>query len=184
LTLRRVAGSGVSINGVASDGFTWVVPASGTVEWQVRAINTIELHGDTDAEQLLVGTLDCNDQILASAELQDICETVVAKVTLASGAVSFDYSAGSYQWGTTGAGNITSVAVTNPPASGKAGAITIEFIQGATPRTIAWGSAFRFPGGTDAALTASTSAIDIFTLITRDGGTTWYVFEGGKAFAA
>jgi hypothetical protein len=62
LTLRRVAGSGVSINGVADDGFAWVVPASGTVEWQVRATNTIELRGDTTAEQFLVGPLDCNGQ--------------------------------------------------------------------------------------------------------------------------
>ncbi len=62
LTLRRAAGSGVSINGVASDAYTWVVPAGGTVEWQVRATNTIELRGDTTAEQLLAGSIDGNGQ--------------------------------------------------------------------------------------------------------------------------
>jgi hypothetical protein len=140
--------------------------------------------GDTTEEQTLAGNLHGGGNQVIDAEFRDSAETVVAKGTLGSGAISFDYSAGPWQWGTTGGGNITSVAITNPPASGKLGCITLEFVQGATPRTIAWGSAFRFPGGTDHSLTASTGAVDVFTLTTRDGGTTWYVFQAGKGMAA
>jgi hypothetical protein len=183
LALRRVAGSGVSINGVASDGFTWVVPASGTVEWLVRASNTIELRGDTTAEQLLVGPLDANDQSIERPHLIDVAEGYTDAGSR-SAAASFDYQAGGWQK-CVAIGNITSVAVTNPPASGRVGALTLEIHQDGTGnRTIAWGPAFRFPGGADFALSTAASAIDIFTLITRDGGTTWYAFEGGKAFAA
>ena len=60
LTLRRVSGSAVSINGVASDGFTWVVPAGGTVEWILQASNTFLLRGDTTTTLLLQGAIDGN----------------------------------------------------------------------------------------------------------------------------
>lgn len=121
--------------------------------------------------------------VLSDAELQDISETSPA-VGNKSGAASFDYTAGGVQRCSV-TGNITSMAITNPPASGKAGMLTIVFQQDATGgRTIAWGSAFRFPGGTDHTLSAAANAIDIFTLVTWDAGTTWYVGEFGKAWAA
>jgi hypothetical protein len=75
--------------------------------------------------------------------------------------------------------------VSNPPISGRVGSLTLEIHQDGTGnRSIAWGAAFRFPGGAGSALSTAANAIDIFTLTTRDGGTTWYVFEGGKAFTA
>jgi hypothetical protein len=183
LTLRRAADSGVSINGVASNVYAWVVPAGGTVEWQVRATNTIELRGDTTAEQLLVGPLDANDQTIARPHLIDVTEGY-ADAGNKSGAASFDYGAGGWQK-CVAVGDVTSVAVTNPPISGRVGSLTLEIHQDGTGnRTIAWGVAFRFPGGAGSALSTAANAIDIFTLTTRDGGTTWYVFEGGKAFTA
>jgi hypothetical protein len=183
LTLRRAADSGVSINGVASNVYTWVVPAGGTVEWQVRATNTIELRGDTTAEQLLVGPLDANDQTIARPHLIDVTEGY-ADAGSKSGAASFDYEAGGWQK-CVAVGDLTSVAVANAPTSGRVGSLTLEIHQDGTGnRSIAWGAAFRFPGGAGSALSTAANAIDIFTLTTRDGGTTWYVFEGGKAFAA
>lgn len=185
LTIRRVALSGVSINGVVSDGFTWVVPATGRVIWRTVAANTILLWGDSTASQLLAGPLDAGDQVVSRPELKDVAETVNNLGTGPNGAaLTIDYTAGGYQYVTTGAGNITAVTITNPPASGRLGALTLEITQGAAARTIAWGAAYRFPGGTDFTLTASAGAIDIFTMMTRDAGATWYVFEAGKAFAA
>jgi hypothetical protein len=183
LTLRRAADSGVSINGVASNAFTWIVPAGGTVEWQVRATNTIELRGDTTAEQILVGPLDANDQTIARPHFMEVTEGY-ADAGNKSGATSFDYAAGGWQKCVL-VGNVTSVAVINPPSSARVGSLTLEIHQdGAGNRSIAWGAAFRFPGGTDFTLSTAANAIDIFTLTTRDGGTTWYAFEGGRAFGA
>ena len=42
--------------------------------------------------------------------------------------------------------------------------VNIRFKQGATPYTIAYGTKFKFPGGTAAALTASSSAIDFLSM--------------------
>jgi hypothetical protein len=183
LTLRRAADSGVSINGVASNAFSWIVPAGGTVEWQVRVTNTVELRGDTTAEQLLVGPLDANDQTIARPHFVEVTEGY-ADVGNKSGATSFDYAAGGWQKCVL-VGNVTSVAVINSPAPGRVASLTLEIHQDGTGnRSIVWGAGFRFPSGAGNGLSTAANAIDIFTLTTRDGGSTWYVFEGGKAFTA
>lgn len=123
------------------------------------------------------------DSVVTRAELKDIAESYL-DAGVKTGTASFDYTAASWQKCVTGGTDISAVVIANPPASGRVGQITLEIHQGTTARTIAWGSAFRFPSGVDSTLTASANAIDIFTLITRDGGTTWYVFEGGKNFLA
>lgn len=71
LTLRRVAGFGVQFNRVhASDGFTWVVPAGGTVEWLVSGPGQIELAGDSTAELALVGPLNlASNKIIPGAPI-------------------------------------------------------------------------------------------------------------------
>jgi hypothetical protein len=120
-------------------------------------------------------------KVVADVELKDIGETVNA-IGNTSGGVSIDYTSGGVATYTL-TGNQTSLTITNPPATGKAGSITLIISQDGT-RTAAWGAAFRFPGGTDFVLTTGASAVDIYTFITIDGGTTWYGFEGGKAFAA
>lgn len=177
-------------NGTINGGTAAIAMAGGRskisiwIESNPGTAPKIIVKGETTESSTLYGALIGSDQVASALELKDIAETVVAKGTLATGAISYDYSAGGYQWGTTGGGNITSVAITNPPATGKSGTLTLEFVQGATPRTIAWGASFRFPGGTDYQLTQSTGAVDIFVLTTRDGGSTWYVAEAGKAFAA
>lgn len=129
------------------------------------------------------GSLGMADLALNRALLGDTAETYLDAGNK-SGAASFDYTAGAWQKCVLTA-NVTSVAITNPPATGRVGTITLEVHQ-SNPggQTIAWGAAFRFPGGTDFTASTGNSAIDIWTLTTRDGGTTWYVFEGGKGFAA
>lgn len=70
--------------------------------------------------------------------------------------------------------NVTDVAVTNAPASGDAGSITLILKQDATGgRTIAFGSEFKWPGGVAPVLSTGANAIDMVTAVTTDGGTTW-----------
>lgn len=148
----------------------------------------LALAGGTMTGAITLGTsasIVGGDKLASALELKDIAETPFNLGTgPTNAALNVDYSNGGYQYVTTGAGNITVVIVTNWPASGKVGSLTLEITQGATPRTITWGGSHRFVGGTDATLTASAGAVDIFTLITRDAGSTIYVFEGGKGFAA
>lgn len=85
-----------------------------------------------------------------------------------SGAVSFDLDAGNCFYGTVN-GNISGITFSNVPATGDFVFVTLELTNpGAF--TIAWGG-IRWPGGSPPTLT--TSGVDVVTLYTRDGGTTW-----------
>ncbi len=72
--------------------------------------------------------------------------------------------------------NITSLAFTNPPASGWAATVTIlrKKDNSGTARTISWGDGsttfFKWPnGGTPPSLTQTANAEDLFTLVCFDG---------------
>lgn len=154
---QAVFTSGVDINGASTLSHTLTLDASGAI----------------------VG----GDKVASALELKDISETAFDAGNK-GGAVSFDYRDGAWQFCTV-TSNISSVTVTNWPASGKSGTLKLEFVQDGTGgKTIAWGAAFRFPGGTDFTLSTAANAIDEFVLATRTGGTTVRVYEGGKAFAA
>jgi len=91
-----------------------------------------------------------------------------------SGAVTIDYSLGPVCT-IAQTGNITSVSVTNVPASSTVTLTVIRSQADATLRTMTWGAAYNFSGGTTPTLSNSASAVDVFTLITTDGGTNWQV---------
>jgi hypothetical protein len=91
-----------------------------------------------------------------------------------SGAVTINYALGPVCT-IAQTGNITSVSVTNVPASSTVTLTVIRSQADATLRTMTWGSAYKFSGGTTPTLSNSASAVDVFTLITTDGGTTWRV---------
>ena len=80
--------------------------------------------------------------------------------------------------------NVTTLTISNPPATGKAGSLTLILKQDATgSRTFAWPASVKSAGGTDPTISSAANAIDIYTLLTTDAGTTWYVFTGGQAFS-
>lgn len=95
-------------------------------------------------------------------------------LTAQSGSVTIDYSLGSVCT-IAQTGNITSVSVTNVPASSTVTLTVIRSQADATARTMTWGAAYNFSGGTTPTLSNSASAVDVFTLITTDGGTNWQV---------
>lgn len=70
------------------------------------------------------------------------------------------------------------------PGAGKS--FTVELVQDATGgRTVAWATpsgAIRWPGGTAPTITATANAIDVVSFICI-GGTNWYGFIAGQAFA-
>ncbi|KPJ66519.1 MAG: hypothetical protein AMJ43_07755 [Coxiella sp. DG_40] len=89
-----------------------------------------------------------------------------------SGGVTIDYTNGNLQYGVL-VGNITSVTISNLPASGNEAFLTLELTQDATgSRTITLGSAYKTQGGASIVLTTSANAVDELYLRTRDAGTT------------
>ena len=89
-----------------------------------------------------------------------------------SGALAVDYTDGHYQHVVLD-GNVSSLVISNPPASGTTGFMTLEITQdGGGGNTIdLTGGTYRSTG--DVILTSTGGAIDKLRLETRNGGTTW-----------
>jgi len=71
--------------------------------------------------------------------------------------------------------NITTVTLSNPPATGNYGQFVIKIIQDAAAGafTVTWPASVIWPSGTAPVITTSNGAIDEITLRTIDAGTEW-----------
>lgn len=116
------------------------------------------------------------DFLLTRPYIKDAAE-VAYSVGNVSGAVTLDYTNGNYQYMTL-TGNITSLTINNPPATGRGGFMTLEMIQDGTgSRTLTLdGAVYLTSANATITLTTTASAIDKLRLETRNAGTTWHVF--------
>ena len=101
-----------------------------------------------------------------------------------SNAVTLDLTTGNH-FVTTLTENISTSTFSNPPGTGKFMSFSWEIIQdaGASGYTVAFPASVDWAGGSAPTLTATASAVDIFTFVTRDGGTTWYGGIFGQDFS-
>ena len=97
---------------------------------------------------------------------------------VAMAADDVDLSAGTYFTKTIS--GATTITFSNPPASGKAVHFTLVFTGDGS--AITWPTSVKWEGGAAPATPAS-SAKDMFTLLTVDGGTTYYGKKAGAAFS-
>ena len=126
--------------------------------------------------------LNAQDAVLQRPEIKDYAETR-ATPSSSAGTLTLDMTTANV-FEVTLTENVTTLTLSNPPATGKAGSLTLILKQDATgSRTFAWPAAVKSAGGTDPVISSAANAIDIYTLLTTDAGTTWYVFTGGKAFS-
>lgn len=120
---------------------------------------------------------------LYDALAYDIAEKI-ATPTISSGTINIDCSTAS-AFDFTLTENVTTMNLQNPPASGQLGSITLFITQDGTGgRTITWPASVDTPESGAVDLSATASKMSIFHLITKDGGTNWYLFNGGKEFGA
>jgi len=117
------------------------------------------------------------DLQITRPELKDYAETVNAIGTI-TGNTAIDFENGNVQT-VTGNGDCE-FTFTNPPASGKAGTVTLIITNGGA-NTTTWHSSVKWPGDNAPALTAS--GTDIVSFMTIDAGTTIYGFVGGINFS-
>ena len=76
--------------------------------------------------------------------------------------------------------NVT-ISFSNPPASGKAGVVTLILKQDGTgTNTVSWGDTILWAGGSAPTITATGNAVDVLFLFTIDGGSAWYGFVCGQ----
>lgn len=143
-----------------------------------KDVSTLIANVSEDTTPQLGGDLDvngsdilCSDNIVSRPELTDYAITHNS-VGSSSGSITYDVSTGN-SFATTLTENITSMTLSNPSTSGTLCEITIQFTQGAGSYTVAFPASVKFPGGTAPTITTTASAIDLVTLRTIDGGTTW-----------
>lgn len=98
----------------------------------------------------------------------------------ASGTTILDLSSANI-FDMTQAVNITTFTFANAPASGYAYSFTLIRRKDATAtaRTIAWPASVKWPAAVAPILTQTTGAIDVFSFLTVDGGTTWLGYISG-----
>lgn len=135
--------------------FATYAPASGKV---LTVSNTLTLAG-TDGTTMTFPA--ASDTVAALATVQSFTKAQRGAVTAlsnASATVAVDMSASNNFSLTTGSVNHTLGSPTNMTA-GQSGVIVIT--QGATARTMAFNSEWKFPGGTAPTLTATASAVDV-----------------------
>lgn len=126
-----------------------------------------------DTTPTLGGNIDCNDLEVQKPEIKDFAVTHTTPSS-SSGTLTLDCENGN-SFAVTLTENVTTVTLSNPPASGNHGQISILFTQDGTGGwTVTWPASVLWPGGTAPTISAAASAVDRVSLATVDGGTTWY----------
>lgn len=124
------------------------------------------------------GTANFQDNTVQRPTLQDYGETRTAP-TISSGALTLNLENGNVFEVALNA-NITTFTISNPPASGTAGSLTLKLTADGTARTITWGASVKWPGGTAPTLTSTNNKVDVLVFVTMDAGTTYYGFVAGQ----
>jgi hypothetical protein len=168
-----------TINGTSFDGTAniTVTAAAGTLTGATLAagVTASSLTSVGTLSALTMGgTLALVDNLLTRPYLQDYAEVVNAVGSI-SGATNISYAGGNHATATL-TGN-TTVTITNPPASGRSGTITLEVTgNGTATFAITNGD----PGDQGAAGVIPNAEKYFFWLNTIDGGTSWrYSWAGG-----
>jgi hypothetical protein len=119
--------------------------------------------GNVDIQPDGAGTVNFGDKDVKKPYFRDVAEWVVAMsgndMDMEFGNVFTKTISGSQ-----------SLTISNPPASGRCGIITLILTNGGTG-TITWPTGTKWPGGS--APTLQASGVDVLVFMTIDGGTTW-----------
>jgi hypothetical protein len=158
--------------------YNWNLPTVGgdAGSWGT-ALNSIIGDDATGIDTVVKAVSDVANAALAKAggtmtgELKMLTEAFTVSVEGSqSGAVTLDCDNGN-MFTMTLSGNVTSVALSNLPASGTFFGGVIE-ITGASTYSVTWGAAWKWPSGT--APTQTQAGVDVYYFYTTDGGTTIY----------
>lgn len=124
------------------------------------------------AIQTFTAALQISDQELRRPLLLDYA-IVNNSVSSSSNTTTLDLTTGN-SFETTLTEN-TTIAITNPPASGNYGQFVIKITQDASGGafTVTWPASVKWPGGTAPTITITNGAVDEVTLRTIDAGTEW-----------
>ena len=118
------------------------------------------------------GGINMGDAELTRPKIKDYGLTSTSPSS-SSGSITLNMTNGN-AFQTTLTENITTVTLSNPPASGTYGEIIWKVTQDSVARAITFPAAVKWPGGTAPTISTGSGDVDLITLKTWDGGTTWY----------
>ena len=177
VTEEKIDDGAVVADKIAADAVTTFKLADAAVTQEKIA------DGAVGAAKLQPGIpINMQGALLTGPELRDYAETSPAP-TISSGTLTLDLETGSV-FEVILTQNVTSVVLAHPPAVGRAGSCSIILRQDAIGgRSLSWPSSIRWAGGTPPPLTTAAGAVDVYGLITRDGGQNWFGFLAGQNFS-
>lgn len=130
----------------------------------------------------VTGPVNYLDQLLSRPELKDYSETLQTP-GISSGTLELDLETGN-TFSVTLTEDVTTLTISNPPASGKTGSFSLKLAQDATGgRAFAFPASIKFSGGSAPTLSSGADEYDRLVFITEDGGTTWDCMLAGAAFS-
>ena len=110
-----------------------------------------------------------------AVNLQKIVTETKATPVISSGVLTLDLSAAALFYVSLSA-NITTLTLSNVPASPKVFSFMLQFANTGTVRTVAWPASVRWGGGTAPTMTGTNGKVDTFSFLTHDGGANWFAF--------
>lgn len=116
---------------------------------------------------------------LPSAQLSTMMTEVKTAPAISAGALTLNCANGNVFAVALNAA-ITTLTLSNAPATGTAYGMTVAFTADGTARAITWPGSVKWAGGTAPTLTSTNAKVDIFVFVTWDGGTTWYAHIAGQ----
>jgi hypothetical protein len=128
----------------------------------------------------LTGPQNLLDTELIRAKLRDYSETI-SSPAITSGTLTLNLETSNIFTVSLNAA-ITTINITNVPASGSGASFTLIFTADGTPRSVTWPAAIKWAGGTAPTLTSTSGKIDTFAFFSSDGGTSWTGYVGGQNF--
>ena len=126
------------------------------------------------------GTQNLQDNELIRAKLRDYSETV-SSPTISAGTLTLNLETSNIFTVSLNAA-ITTLTISNPPASGSGGSFTLIFTADGTARAVTWPASIKWAGGTAPTITSTSGKVDSFAFFTSDGGTNWQGYVGGQNF--
>ena len=185
----KVDGSSIVINsGVISSTYSYTLPAATTSTLggvRLGAGVNLDANGFLISDVKLTtnsftGAQNLQDNELIRAKLRDYSETV-SSPTISAGTLTLNLETSNIFTVSLNAA-ITTLTISNPPASGSGGSFTLIFTADGTPRSVTWPASIKWAGGTAPTITSASGKVDSFAFFTSDGGTTWQGYVGGQNF--
>ena len=134
----------------------------------------------TAGANTFTGSQNLQDNELIRAKIRDYSETV-SSPTISAGTLVLNLETSNIFTVSLNAA-ITTLTISNPPASGSGGSFTLIFTADGTARAVTWPASIKWAGGTAPTITSTSGKVDSFAFFSSDGGTNWQGYVGGQNF--